>query len=537
MAVDTGASAADRTALDHPGDDTPTDPPGGAGGHTGVDDDRRRTTRRPARRLLRDHRVFIAVLALGVAVRVVAMAAYHSALFFPDSIDYLLQSENLSPRAWHPLGYPALLRLLSVFHSVAAAAALNHLFGLAAGVIVYLLLLRLGVRPWIAAAAAAPVLLDAFQIQVEQFILSDALFELLVTAAAAVLFWRPPGGAWRRPSVPRCLVVGLLLAAASVTRFDGAVVTLAVVGFLLVRRAGVWRVAVVLAAVVVPIVAYAGWYDAANGQFTLSGDTGLYLYGRISPFADCTGVSMPSYERRLCITVPPDRRQIPNWYISYPRSPARTQAVHDGEPVDAQLLGFDLRIILHQPLAYVATVLSDASEGMAPGRWPIHGADVEPWHSHPYLDLQQYDPQAAALVRQFGGPAPTVTQPFEHVLAAYQQVLYVPGTLYGILALGSLVVVARRRWSAGTGVRAECATFVAIGLLPYLFAVATALFEWRYELTMLVTLPPAAALAATALLRTHPPRRGRHSVGAARTPTPGVDPEPVTVGTAPALAD
>ena len=47
-------------------------------------------------------------------------------------------------------------------------------------------------RPgWLAAIAAAPVLLDAYQIQMEQTIMPDVWFEALIVAGLAVLLWRP----------------------------------------------------------------------------------------------------------------------------------------------------------------------------------------------------------------------------------------------------------------------------------------------------------------------------------------------------------
>ena len=71
-------------------------------------------------------------------------------------------------------------------------------------VALYALLLRRGAPRWVATLAAAPVLLDAYQLQLEQTIMPDVLFETMITAGLVVLLWRGPRGPdagrgrWRR---------------------------------------------------------------------------------------------------------------------------------------------------------------------------------------------------------------------------------------------------------------------------------------------------------------------------------------------------
>jgi hypothetical protein len=81
---------------------------------------------------------------------------------------------------------------------------------LAAGL--YVLLLRLGLRPWLAALATAPLLLDAFQLLIEQFLMTETLFDLLIVGACALLLWTRP--------IPLSFVMiaGLVLALAALTR-------------------------------------------------------------------------------------------------------------------------------------------------------------------------------------------------------------------------------------------------------------------------------------------------------------------------------
>ena len=44
---------------------------------------------------------------------------------------------------------------------------------------------------WLAALAAAPVLLDGYELQIEQTIMPDVWFEACIVAGLALLLWRP----------------------------------------------------------------------------------------------------------------------------------------------------------------------------------------------------------------------------------------------------------------------------------------------------------------------------------------------------------
>jgi hypothetical protein len=77
--------------------------------------------------------------------------------------------------------------MLDTRHELAAVPVVPHPIGLAIAGLIYALLLRLGVRRWAAALAAAPILLDAYQLRFEQYVLSEALFELFLIAGCAAL--------------------------------------------------------------------------------------------------------------------------------------------------------------------------------------------------------------------------------------------------------------------------------------------------------------------------------------------------------------
>ena len=123
--------------------------------------------------------MFLAVLGVGVALRVVTQIAYRPALLYIDSYRYLGNLHDLNPaKTSQPIGYVLLLLrpVLSV-GNLAVVAGVQHIIGLAMGVAIYALVIRLGVRRWVAVLAAVPVLLDAYQLQIEQNIMSETLFE------------------------------------------------------------------------------------------------------------------------------------------------------------------------------------------------------------------------------------------------------------------------------------------------------------------------------------------------------------------------
>src|SRR5437764_25795 len=114
-------------------------------------------------------------------------AAYHPALIYVDTLKYLY---GASPGS-EPFGYTVALKIVLAVGDLGTVAAIQHLLGLAMAVTLYVVLLRRGIPRWLAALTTVPVLLDAYQLQMEQTIMPDVLFEALVLAGLAVLLWRP----------------------------------------------------------------------------------------------------------------------------------------------------------------------------------------------------------------------------------------------------------------------------------------------------------------------------------------------------------
>src|SRR4051794_23818710 len=105
----------------------------------------------------RRHALFLGLFGVGAALRAITTAAYSPALLINDSEGFLSIADHLVPDEFRPAGYSLLIWALPDHLSL--VVALQHLMGLGAGVVIYVLLNRLGVPRWGSALAAAPVLL------------------------------------------------------------------------------------------------------------------------------------------------------------------------------------------------------------------------------------------------------------------------------------------------------------------------------------------------------------------------------------------
>jgi Dolichyl-phosphate-mannose-protein mannosyltransferase len=182
--------------------------------------------------LIGRHRTFTTIFVVGALLRIVTMIGYRPAMWFNDSFDYLHVAMSPYPHPIRPDGYAFFLLALRPFHSFALVVGLQHLMGLAMAAMIYALLrVRFGLPKWGATLAAAPVLLDAYQIQLEHLILSDVPFTFMVIAVVVALMW------YAKPSWKVGAVIGLTLGLATLTRSVGLPVLLAVVVFMLTRRA------------------------------------------------------------------------------------------------------------------------------------------------------------------------------------------------------------------------------------------------------------------------------------------------------------
>ena len=169
------------------------------------------------------------LLVAGLVLRLLTQLAYRPVLFYIDSTKYLYRAAGNNP-----VGYRVPLRLILLVANLDTVAAVQHLLGLAMGVAVYVLLLRRGCARWLAALAAAPVLLDAYQLQIEQTVMPDVWFEALIVAALALLLWRP------RPAWWMIAAAGVALGLSATVAQAGEVLVLPALIYVL-AAAGGWR--------------------------------------------------------------------------------------------------------------------------------------------------------------------------------------------------------------------------------------------------------------------------------------------------------
>lgn len=450
-----------------------------------------------------------------------ASLAYWPAIeLFADSYDFLRLARVLEPGWWHPSGYSLLLALLSLSGRLGAVTVLQHLLGLGMGVLIYLFALRLGVRRWLAALAALPVLLDSYQVSLEQFILAETLTSALLIGGLAVLLWRERVGAWRGA------LAGLLLAAAALTRPDTLPVLVVAALYLLVR-AGRWRGLISCCAVAAALlIGYGGWYAATYGHFGYSDYTGFWLYGRVAPFAACHRYRLPGRLAQLCPPKPLGRRSHnPEYFADAATAPIH--ALPLGSRDQRNVLGerFAIAVIERQPLAYASVVLADTWHYFTPGRWmTADRIDMQRWRFPPAhigrnLTRQQYHvyyANAGFRGRINASPDYALIGP----LRAYQSVGYTPGPLlFACLAGALLVALGLARGGARRRHARWAALLLAVsGVLIVLIASMVAQFSYRYGLPLLVLLPPAGAAAADigldalARLRLRRPRLGAERV-------------------------
>lgn len=422
-------------------------------------------------------------------LRWLAWSSYRPALaFYSDSYEYLQAAAELRPPLVRPLAYPLLLRGVSLVGSVDVVPALQHLLGLGLGAAVYALLLHRGCRRWIAALAAAPVLLDAYQINIEQFVLSETLFSVLLLGLLALALY------WVRPPLWACAAMGALAAAATLTRTLALPITVLVATVLLARRVGVLRIATYLVAAAVPLLAYASWFSAVHGTFGLERIGNRMLYGKVAPFADCGRLQLSGEARLLCDPPPPTGRS-PNYYTWDRRSPAaRLSKARKTTPAAHTTYGtFARSVIRTQPLDYAAVVTRDLVPYVLPGRVQRQGdARLLTWQF--FTEPQPGYTSSVTPVGFDQSPAqPRLEVASASVLRTYQRWGYAPGPL---LALCWLTALAAALWPGGDRrLRLDCLLLAGVGGVLALLPALTVAFDYRFLLPQLVVLPLAAALA------------------------------------------
>ena len=473
------------------------------------------------RRAVCGHWPFVLVLSAGLALRVLTEVAYRPALLYIDSAKYLVGSGGTAPE-----GYQVLLRLLVPVGGLALVAAVQHAFGLAIAIAVYTVLIRRRVPRWAATLAAAPVLLDAYQLQLEQTVMPDVLFETMIAAGLVLLLWpRPPGHKSLWPIAAGAFVLG----ATATVREIGVVLIVPTVIFVVVtarrRRTGratratratlTGLATLATACFVLPVLGYMAEAYFVTGHFGLASNGPAPEYGRAAAAADCATLTIPADERALC---PSGTRTLAlggiDGLLHNPQSPGHTVPVPPGTTRAHLLAGFSLAVFGQQPLRVAASIASDSVRLFALTRdGDPEVTSIARWQFQTFYPTYPRRYTMAAftrLARQYGSGGDLVAvNPAATVLRDYQLGGgYTPGPLYAasLVAglLGSLCGLARRRTLTAADREAD-KDLAAACLLVTLSAAVLLLssdayeFSWRYQLPAVVMLPVAGALGLAAL--------------------------------------
>jgi 4-amino-4-deoxy-L-arabinose transferase-like glycosyltransferase len=455
--------------------------------------------------------VFNAAFTVGLGLRIVTMLGFPPAIWFAgDSITYVNVAITHVPSLSRESGYSLMLLALKPLHSFAVVAAVQHLMGLAIAVMIYVLLRRRGLPRWGATLAALPVLLDAYQIQLEHELLPDIPFAFLVMAAVTLVGW------WRdrqRPAWASATAAALLGLAATCWPV-GLPLLIVLLAVLLVRRAG-WRaIAAAAAAGALPLALYLAWFDRAHDQVAFNTSSGVFLWSRTMTFANCQIIKPPADEQALCPDKPVGQRETASLWIWERSSPLARMDGRFTVTTNALTGDFARRAVLAQPLGYARAVLDGFALTFTWNRPPRptplmsrryqFSLATHDWDHHHGLRATEI----ALVQREYTGGHLAYTKavkPFSTFMIGYQRFGYLRGTMVGIgllLGLGAIVrawLGGRYRTGHGRGESRELGGPALVpwltGLTVLLVPVMTADFSLRYVVPAL----PAICLAAGCL--------------------------------------
>ena len=470
---------------------------------------------------VRRHWILLVLLAAGLGLRVVTQLAYRPALLYIDSPKYL----TAGLERYDPQGYRVfLLRPLLWAGNLAVAAGFQHLLGLAMALTLYTTLLRRHAPRWAAGLATAPLLLDAYQLQMEQTIMPDVTLETLIVAGLAILLWKP------RPTVHTLALGGFVLGLSATVRQVGEALIVPALAVCLLAARG-WRTrlsaaSLLTASFAIPVLVYMT-YSAVilHDRFELSNQGDAVLYGRVAAAADCTALRVAAAERPLCPSPHVARSFGVDELVNDPASPAYTARLPAGISRAEAAKRFSYSVLEQQPLRVAGAIAHDAvklfalTRNTAPGDTPIRRWQFQ-------LAYPSYPPtitlaSASAVFRSTGGGTPTAVRPLAVFIRDYQlHGGYTPGPFLLLSLLAGIGGVA-----AGYGGRDATA---ALACLLVAGAGAAALlgadlyeFSWRYQLPALVTLPAAGALGAS-VIQGWIRGTGRRKASATSAPDPAV---------------
>ncbi len=462
---------------------------------------------------LRTHWLMTILMVVGIIMRVITLQAYQPGLLNLDSWAYLDNAGPLAPQFLDPIGYPLLiLRPLLPLGGIHTVVIVQHLAGLGMGLAIYALALRLGSRRWLAALAAAPVLIDAFELNIEETILSDIWLQV----AVVIVFWLLL--AKGVPGPGRAALAGLFVGVSLTIRMVALPLIVPVVLYLILaggqwrsaagRRRIATRAGACAAAFAVVVFSYAAYFHSVTGQWGLNTASGNSIYGRTAEIANCPQDDLTKVLQELCPKEPLGQRLGSDAYAHADGTPGWPGYVPPGKTIYDLDKEFADKVIEHQPLQVAEAVLLDFAKGF----WPTHitfGTDppaitwqfltVYPaYYSAPNQTPPQIERMMQAYVQKYSGGPGVASPVLGQILRDYQTVIYTPGPF--LLLAGIFGGIAGFGYGKAKRSTLRGPALLLVGMAVTLLGMAAAFeFSWRYQLPGLVLFPLAGALALTAL--------------------------------------
>jgi hypothetical protein len=471
-----------------------------------------------------------ALIVAGIVMRLLVQAAYQPALVYIDTLKYLY---NARPGA-DPVAYKIPLKMiLALGGDLNTVELVQHLLGVAIAVAIYAVLVKRGTPRWLAALAMAPVLFDAYQLQVEAMIMPDVWFEALIVAGLTVLLWQ------KRPTLPTLLIGAALLGASTGVRQIGEVMIVPALVYAIVLGGGLHKVVVNVVSVtwafLAAIVLYMGASYALTHQAHISNSSTGLTYGRMAAAADCATLNIPQPVRLLCPN-PQQKAQGPDWLEHSDQGPAHTLEARllvkypnlAGDTSQVLESEFNHAVERQQPLRVIGAILRDSVKVFALTRDTSPGdTPIARWQFHGYFPVYvrftrlvgnrlyvklPHRPAMPLSVAYAGSRQVNVDVPIARFLRSYQvNGGYTPGPLLLLCLLaglaGSVLLAFRRRITpAARELGLGCITFLTAAVA--VLAISDAFeFSWRYQLPGIVILPAAGALGISMIMVVYRRRR------------------------------
>ncbi len=423
-------------------------------------------------------------------------------LYFPTVLQWVDAVRFSRISGWHglfndyymPAGYAIFLKAThTVSANVAVTIAIQHILGLASGVLIYMAIRRVGGPRWLGLVPAAVPLLVGDHIFLEHILMNDAFFEFAVVVglflAALAIF--------PHPDTSRLVAASAVLALAGLIRQTGLVlpIILALCTVVGTKLSPPERLKLGICALLPAIVIVGGYIGLAHafGRYTgLTDMAGWNLYARVAPIADCHAFTPPAGTQDLCEATSPDQRDGSFYYAWDPSSRAQTVLGPATPANESKPARFARAVIEGQPLDYLQLVLKEFGRYADPNLGTVKPGSGDPPEvvSFGFDDVETEDNLVSAMGSYWHD-----LKPQRHatvVLTDYQTVTRLIGPLWWILAI---LAVAGMAFAHGPFQRASW-LFGLSAFALYALPTITVSWDWRYGIPPQIPLVAAATCAA-----------------------------------------